>query len=218
MTNGLNVLFMPAIDEDLSNYIHYVAPDQQHSSTNWKASTGDEVSKGQTIFELEYEDVANMDKGGWPGFILREIGIMPKHASGTFALSCPVSGTFHSESGFYGTANRIRDFDKADLDNKNVSLRGLSYSFHIFTNSNPTIFPYSFYKPWFEFMEKNKAWMENSVRHWSGDEGVQNWQKLIGEQKRRLQAIPCKVISYGRFMELQRELWKDNPNKPAWLD
>ncbi|MBG6161507.1 hypothetical protein IWQ54_001157 [Labrenzia sp. EL_195] len=215
-SNSLNVLFMPAIDGDLSNYMHYVAPDRQHSGQNWNARTGDEVRQGQTIYALEYEDLASV-RDSFLGLFFQMLGVIPRPSKGTFSLKCPVDGTLHIDSGFYGDAPAIHDFDKLNLENSSASLRGARYSFHIFTEARPNIFPYAYYKPWFEFVSQNRHWIENSIRHWSGDNGVQKWQRMAERQKGRFQTVPCKVISYNRFIELERERWEGQPNKPEWL-
>jgi len=215
-SDKLNVFFMPSVDWDLSNYLHYVAPDSQHNGSNWKVAAGDEVEQGQAIFELEYADLASVSEGFFGSF-LQLIGILPRPAKGNFILNCPVQGTLHRESGFYGDGPYIYDFDKIDLNSSNGTLKGMRYSFHVFTSSEAVIFPYSYYKPWFDFIAKNSVWIENSIRHWSDDEGVQKWQRLLDSQKRRFQAIPCKIVTHERFMELQRDLWAGQPNKPDWL-
>lgn len=217
MANDLKVLFMPAVDEDVSNYIHAVAPFNQHG--NWLVSDGDEVAAGIDICNFEYKDVSG-SKDGLIGFV---ISMFEKHPTASFSLKSPVNGRFHRKSGFYSQfASKQHDnrnhVDTVDLASEDADLSRVMYAFHVFIEGKPTVFPYDFYKPWFDCVRTNRSWIEGAIDHYYGEVAQKNFQALMRDHEERFKNVPCQIIPYESFKNLMRRYWGDNPNRPSWLN
>lgn len=202
---------MPAVDWDVSNYIHNVAPEIQHSRGNWKIEDGEDVSAGQEIFSLQYEELS---RGGTLKFLFDSIFQTLHRAE--FRLHAPISGRYHVK-GFYSRSSREDHLDQLTDKVMNRSIFLLSYAFHAFTDEKRTIFPYEFYKPWFDCVEKNRSWIDSEL---AGDQyyGNPDWYQIIISEKERFKNLPCPVISHERYLDWLRLSWGNDPNRPAWLD